>query len=366
MEAYPLFTKLDDAQYSSFFDRYVLLPGVPEQQGNQQPEPIPPADDYLLFAAKVAGERKLVEVAPGVSIPFRWCPAGSFTMGSPAAEQALAKKWGVDGSDEIEHRVTLSQGFWLAETEVTQGQWQAVMKTSLREQAKKALEDDTLFTINGKKQTYRELVGMKKSADPAGLIGVETEQVAMYFVNHEESEDWCAAASRHAGVRGWRIALPTEAQWEYACRAGSSEMSYKGDFEIKGKNNAPGLDAIAWYGGNSSQGYSGKGWDTSGWPEKQYPGGTAGPRRVGQKAANDWGMRDMIGNVFEWCGDWYGAYPAGRVTDPSGASTGVLRVIRGGSWFSFAAYCRAAYRSFGEPGYRDTFLGFRPALVPSK
>jgi formylglycine-generating enzyme required for sulfatase activity len=326
----------------------------------------PSGDDFMLFAGKVAGERKLVEVAPGVSIPFRWCPAGSFTMGSPAEEQALAKKWEVDASDEEEHLVTLSKGFWLAETEVTQGQWQAVMKKTLLEQAKHALEDDTVYDSLGKK-TYRDYLGKKKTDDPETIAPAQGEQLPMYLVNHEEAEEWCAAASREAGVRGWRIALPTEAQWEYACRAGKgSGMSYAGDFEIEGKCDAPGLDSIAWYGGNSNQGYSGKGWSVANFPEKQYSGDTAGPRRVGQKAANEWGLRDMIGNVWEWCGDWYGAYPEGRVRDPSGASTGAYPVFRGGSWRDFAGGCRAAVRCFSEPGNRDRALGFRPALVPSR
>ena len=160
--------------------------------------------------------------------------------------------------------------------------------------------------------------------------------------------------------------LPTEAEWEYACRAGTRGMSYAGDFAIKGKNNAPGLEAIAWYGGNSSVGYEGQGWDTAGWPEKQYPGGNAGPRRVGGKEANAWGLRDMLGNVWEWTGDWYGSYPVGEARDPPGPADGVFRVGRGGSWSHDAAFCRAASRRGIGPGFRLYSLGFRPALVPSQ
>jgi formylglycine-generating enzyme required for sulfatase activity len=165
---------------------------------------------------------------------------------------------------------------------------------------------------------------------------------------------------------GWKYALPTEAQWEYACRAGTGTAIYSGDLRIVGKNNAPALDEIAWYGGNSSDGYSGRGVDTAGWPEKQYPGGMAGARKVGQKRANAWGMHDMLGNVWEWCSDWYQADVTGLRTDPTGATSGVSRVSRGGGWNSFAVLCRAAIRDGGVPGIRGRILGFRPALVPSK
>lgn len=100
------------------------------------------------------------------------------------------------------------------------------------------------------------------------------------------------------------------------------------------------------------------------WPEKQYPGGRAGPRRVGSKQANPWGLHDMIGNLWEWCGDWYEGYPGGAVVDPVGDSSGVDRVNRGGSWSHYAASCRAALRSSSAPGVRRHVMGFRPALVP--
>ncbi len=328
---------------------------------------VPPADDYALFAGRSAGERKLIEVASGVTIPFRWCPEGSFTMGSPESEHAKLKAAGKAEdfySDEVQHKVTLTRGFWLAETEVTQGQWQAVMGTTLLQQANKALADDTLYKVLGNK-TLRAYSN-KQKGEGASMIGVESDKIAMYFVNWEEADDFCTKASRHAGQRGWSMALPTEAQWEYACRSGTSGMTYAGDFSIKGENNAPGLDAIAWHGGNSSEGYTGTGWPTASWKEKQYPGGTAGIRRVGTKQANEWGLCDMIGNVWEWCADYYGPYSTGSTLDPTGAPTGVYRVHRGGSWDRDAAGCRAAIRSYNEPGLRDSVLGFRPALVPSR
>jgi formylglycine-generating enzyme required for sulfatase activity len=332
------------------------------------PAPSPsglPTDSYSLMAGKVAGERKLIEVAAGVSVAFRWCPAGRFTMGSPASEKAVLKAAGIKESDyspEVEHEVTLTKGYWLAETEVTQGQWQGVMKTSLVQQANEMLADETVYEWDGK--TLRDSLSYKKG-EGSRAIGVEAEKIAMYFVSWEDAEEFCSKASRHAGVRGWRVSLPTEAQWEYACRAGTTGMTYAGDFEIKGEYNAPGLDPIAWYGGNSSKGYNGEGWRMVNFKGRQYPGETAGIRKVGAKQANAWGLHDMLGNVREWCADWLEGYSVVNISDPEGLATGTHRVIRGGAWGHGAARCRAAMRLVGEPGTRFDDLGFRPALVPS-
>ena len=105
-------------------------------------------------------------------------------------------------------------------------------------------------------------------------------------------------------IHGLELSLPSEAQWEYACRAGTTTSTYAGPLEIKGTNNAPILDAIAWYGGNSGHGFDlENGYDASGWEEKQYPFDKAGTRPVAKKRANPWGLYDMLGNVWEWCAD---------------------------------------------------------------
>ncbi|MCB1208481.1 MAG: SUMF1/EgtB/PvdO family nonheme iron enzyme [Verrucomicrobiales bacterium] len=342
---------------------FVLVPGGSGMVPGASTTPQPPAD---LFAGTFAGQSW--ENSKGTA--FRWCPPGEFWMGSSEAEKKAFARDGVTTDDETRRKVKLTRGFWLSQNEVTQGEWEAIMGTTLKEQAQKMLQDDTLYTMNGKQTTIRDFYGMKKDSDPMSLVYIESPSICMYLVSWDDAVAYCSRLTekeRAAGriPAGWSYALPTEAQWEYACRAGTESTIYSGEMSVLGKMNAPALDSIAWYGGNSSEEYTGRGTDTKSWTEKQYPGGTAGPRRVGQKKANPWGLHDMIGNVYEWCADWYASDNTGSLTDPTGPTTGVYRMVRGGSWGSGAANCRAANRLNSEPGNRRNFLGFRPALVPS-
>jgi formylglycine-generating enzyme required for sulfatase activity len=248
----------------------------------------------------------------GVRFKLRRVPGGRFLMGSPPFEAGRNR-------DEEQRRVELT-GHWMAETAVTQALWQAVMG-----------ENPSRFV------------------DPQRPV----EQV---------SWDDCQrfVARLNELVPGLSVSLPTEAQWEYACRAGEAAATYAGEMEILGDNNAPVLDAIAWYGGNSGVGFElADGWDSSDWPEKQHPHERAGTRRVSEKRPNGLGLYDMLGNVYEWCADWYGDYPRGLVHDPTGPETGDVRVLRGGSWVSFARYVRAAYRIHVRPGDRSGHVGCR-------
>ena len=285
-----------------------LESGTPAPTAAQPSEPAP-------------GTRKVVRVG-AVEVALRWCPPGSFTMGSPSSEDGRF-------ANETQHRVTLTKGFWLGETEVTQGLWKKVM---------------------GDNPSYF------KSGDDYPVENVSWD-MCQRFVEKLNSQ---------ASVAGFRWALPTEAQWEYACRAGATTALPNGkDIRILGENNAPALDDIAWYGGNSSVDWHGvNGYDVSGWSEKQYSGSKAGTHPVARKTANEWGLYDMIGNAWEWCADWYGSYPSGEVSDPTGASSGSYRVRRGGSWAGIASFCRSAYRIGNEPYLRHRALGFRVALVP--
>jgi len=285
-----------------------------------------------------------VQVAPGADnwrlrlsdgTPFLWIPAGKFMMGSPADEDGRFEE------REAQVQVELTQGRWMAATEVTQGQWKSVMGNSLQEMAK----DDPVY--------------------------IEDPEYPMYWVDWNQAREYCAKLTERelkAGriPNGWAFRLPTEAEWEFACRAGKSTALYSGPLKIEGDRNGRALDPIAWYGGNSGRNYpaGAPGYDTADWKEKQYPDLKAGPRRVGGKAPNAFGLHDMIGNVLEWCEDGYVDKLAGG-KDPQGDSKATVRVFRGGGWDSGARGCRSASRSRLTPGNRDFSLGFRPVLSPA-
>ena len=266
----------------------------------------------------VAGQEKEYEIFPGEKVAFRWIPATGekgFLMGSPEGESEY--------KDETQHKVILSKGYWMAETETTQGQWEAVM---------------------GSNPSYFKNAG--KNAP------VET-------VSYKDIEEFITKVNDSGKLlEGMEARLPTEAEWEYACRAGTGTIFNTGSHRILGARNSPGLGEIAWYGGNSGVTYAG-GYDSSGWTEKELAHKSAGTHEVGKKEANGWGLYDMHGNVWEWCSDWYGEYKGGTERDPKGATSGNNRVLRGGSWFNDAEDCRSANRFGDYPSYRNSRYGFR-------
>jgi formylglycine-generating enzyme required for sulfatase activity len=230
-----------------------------------------------------------------------WVEPGTFNMGSPASEP---DRW----DDETQHQVTLTKGYWLAKYELTQAQWKAVMGT-----------DPSYF---------------KGDNLPVEMVSWEDAKAFCEKLQEQES----AAGSVPAG---YAYQLPTEAQWEYACRAGTTTATAFGNSLSSTQAN---------FDGN--------------YP---YNGGATGPyldktANVGSYAANAWGFHDMHGNVLEWCADWYGDYPTGSVTDPAGAGTGSGRVHRGGGCFGYGMYCRSASRTGLYPASRFDSLGFRPSL----
>ena len=240
------------------------------------------------------GDRKTLRLPGGETMTMIYVAPGSFMMGSPTTEKGRYYK-------ETQHHVTLTKGYWLGETEVTQAQWESVM---------------------GDNPSY-----FKGASRP-----VEN-------VSWEDCQEFIAKVNREAQRQlGGEARLPTEAEWEYACRAGSRTAYSWGNLLNGDKANCDG----------------------------NYPYGTAikGPYKaatvnVRSYSPNAWGFYDMHGNVYEWCQDWYGAYPSGAVTDPTGQASGDDRVLRGGGWSYDARDCRSASRDSGRPGFRYYNCGFR-------
>ena len=295
---------------------------------------------------------------------MKWCPAGTFLMGSPLSEE------GRYGAEE-QHSVTITNGFWMAETEVTQAQWKRVMSgETVVDLARKGLNDNKLYWIGGKMQSLRDFWRRKSTDDPRACCGDISDDIPIYHVNWEDAVRFCRLLTKRESAlgtlpQGYEYRLPTEVEWEYACRAGSSSALPNGkDLHILDDKNAPALDEIAWYGGNSSVNFKGKGYDTSGWKGKQYPGGKAFVRIVKQKKPNAWGLYDMIGNVCEWCEDWF-KYTINDTVNPLEGSEEGYRVIRGGGWRDDANMCRSASRRcFFVPELRYDCIGFRVVLAP--
>jgi formylglycine-generating enzyme required for sulfatase activity len=278
--------------------------------------------------------RNPIEPKDSIRQRMRWIPPGRFLMGSPDGKDYE------QGNEYPQHEVIITHGYWMFDTPCTQGLWTALM---------------------GKNPS--------NFPDPKRPVEKVRWEDAVEFarkLNERMAEGYPKDGRKL--VDGWdrlMFRLPTEAEWEYACRAGTTWDTYEGDLKILGDANAPLLDSIAWYGGNSAHNYDLKksySLEKTWLKERQYPEKAGGTRKVGFKAPNAWGLYDMLGNVWEWCQDWYGNYPTElteRMVDPIGPATGTYRVGRGGSWFYPARDLRSACRSGGAPGFRDFNLGFR-------
>jgi formylglycine-generating enzyme required for sulfatase activity len=237
----------------------------------------------LLFVVLTSACGKRESRAPSfdlraLDLKFVRIPSGQFAMGSNSS---------IAFDENPVHQVTISRAFELQKTEVTQAQWTAVMANNPSH-----FHGDSLPVEQVSWDDVQEFIRRLNAADP-----------------------------------GKNYRLPTESEWEYACRAGSAESS-SGD-----------IDAIAWYDDNSEH--------------RTHP--------VGGKEPNAWGLYDMLGNVWELCADWKASYPSGPVTDPKGPPTGYYRVSRGGGWFDTRAAVTATFRSSPAPTYRGSSLGFRLA-----
>jgi formylglycine-generating enzyme required for sulfatase activity len=245
----------------------------------------------------------VVDLNATVAMEMLWVEPGTFTMGSPTSEVGR-------NADEDEHSVTLTKGFYLGKYEVTQAQYEAVMTGN----------------SNQLSTTPSQYSGNDR---PVEKVSWNDVQVFLTRLNAAEQ----AAGRLPAGSE---YVLPTESEWEYACRAGTT-TTYSWGNDINSSN---------------------ANYDQS---------GIGQTRDVGQYAANPWGFFDMHGNVFEWTADWYlAAYPTGSVTDPTGPASGSNRVTRGGSWHLSGSALRSARRSSTAPGSRYDFLGFRVGFKASQ
>jgi formylglycine-generating enzyme required for sulfatase activity len=241
--------------------------------------------------------QKIEDLGKGVTLEMVYIPGGTFTMGSPETE---AKR----GSDEgPQHKVTLSP-FFMGKYPVTQKQWETIMGNN-----------------------------------PSGFKGANRP---VENVSWEDAADFCEKLSQKTG-KNYR--LPTEAEWEYACRAGTTTPFYFGETITPDLVN---------YDGKNPYGSA---------PKGRYREETTD---AGSFPPNAFGLYDMHGNVYEWCQDWIGDYPSNPVTDPVGPSSGSYRVGRGGGWLAYAGYCRSADRYRGSPDYRLCSIGFRLVLPPGQ
>ena len=261
------------------------------------------------FAGVHPGDRRVLE-----GVALRWCPAGTYRMGSPSGESGRRP-------DEAQVDVTLTRGFWIGAFEVTQGEWE-------------------------------RFVGAFPERVPTARFGLGDEH-PVYWVNFSDAEEVCArltARGRASGAlpEGWEARLPTEAQWEYACRAGSTSATAFGDtLELEEANFA--LNPV---------------------PAGQAARATGSSTPVDRYPPNVWGIHDMHGNVWEWCRDWYHSRLPGGTDPDLYARVGVpnrdgsySRVRRGGAWIEGAELCRSAARLRFEPYLRSDHIGFRVVVV---
>lgn len=278
----------------------------------------------LLIAVPLTAEPRTWK-DPILGIEFVYAEANTFWMGSPASETGRYE-------DEHRHRAELTRGFWISVTELTQGQFEEFIQDQGYET--EAEQKGSSWYWNGEEWEDREGVTWRDS-------GGQNHPVA--HVTWNDARAFCTWLSERSGQS---IRLPTEAEWEYAARSGRGEATSAGDLTIREDCDAPELEAIAWYCGNSD--------------------GKAHP--VGEKEANPWNLHDMLGNIWEWTADFAdwdekssqvasGTYED-KIVDPIG-KRGSRRVLRGGSWKNSARDCRAANREADPPGTHSGIIGFR-------
>ena len=308
----------------------------------------------VVFSWKKAAPPAAPSAPSALPAGFVLVPGGSFTMGSPANEAGR-------DNDEVQHEVRLS-GFAMATTEVTVGQFREfVGATGYRTSAESSGTGGYVYTGGSWAEkadaSWKNPYFTQSDREPVVLVSWYD---AIAYCNWKSQNEGRPPAYAYKGAKdfrtwpsGWNTKthneiscdfsatgyrLPTEAEWEYAAKGGQAAKSLSVNAVYAGSAS---LDQVAWHSGNSGS--------------RTHP--------VGEKAANALGLYDMVGNVWEWCWDWYGGYASGSQSDPAGAPSGVNRVLRGGGWFNVARNLRSAFRNNIDPWFRFSISGFR-LVVP--
>jgi uncharacterized protein (TIGR02996 family) len=279
--------------------------------------------EWLRRDVRVPLPQKVVMLPDDVKLKLVLVPPGSNWMGSPEDEEGRS-------DNEFRHRVTL-RAFWIGMYPVTQRQFRAVMGYNS--------SHFNRWPDNWKEGVeYRDFSLPRRGRDWVSRTD-DTNDYPVENVSWEEAKEFCHKLTEREQENGeqWEYRLPTEAEWEYACRAGTTTKYHNGDSEED-------LKEAGWYDGNSDRRM----------------------HSVGQKEKNAIGLHDMHGLVWEWCEDWYSAdyYRQSPANDPPGPGAGSERVFRGGGWGDPAEHCRVAYRPWADPEYRAHYIGFRLVAVP--
>lgn len=257
-----------------------------------------------------------VEVVNSLDMSLRFIPPGHYMRGGERSPSETYRRYGGDVTwyerEHPAHAVTLPHGFLMSTTPVTQAQWESLMGTTVVEQ--------------------------RDAANPRLTLRGTGDSFPMYYVSWEDAMAFCRRLTerdRSAGLicEGMAYRLPTEAEWEYTCRAGTTTAFHMGDDDRA-------LHRVAWYRENSEQ----------------------QARPVGRKEANAFGLHDMHGNVYEWCHDRFEHYTQEHAIAPTGSHQGVHRIVRGGAWISAPGSLRSAYRLEANPDFRNNGVGFRVVL----
>ena len=318
-------------------------PDTAGQQASSAGEASPSTQSLRTSSDQPVGEARrelTLDLGNGVTLKLVPIPAGKFLMGSPDTEKGRA-------ADETQHEVTISKPYYMGTTPVTVEQFSAfVADSGYKTDAEKDGESEGIEIRDGDLEV-KEVDGCSWR-HPSFDQKRDHPVVQISWNDAQAFCDWLSTKS------GKKVRLPTEAQWEYACRAGTQTAYPWGDDRGDGK---------AW-ANCSDQSLRKELSNVSAELFFRWDDGFVFTSPVGSFKPNAFGLYDMIGNVWEWCSDWYGRYPKDAVTDPPGADTGRFRVMRGGCWSRGPAYCRSAFRGrrFPDLRYRGS-RGFRVSVI---